>query len=125
MGLIVEGSGVAPTKHEDSSYQTVFAMLSPGCRGLITDHSFYTKFVKDKLIEIPIAKVDLNKCIMDNRLYVSPSTSEFDTLDITLSHGSDNNAAVASGLGQPLTITSSISAAKEGLVSNDRDLYTE
>ena len=125
LGLVVEGSGVTPTKHEDSSYQTVFAMLSPGCKNLITDESLYTKFVKDKLIEFPTARTNLNRCIVDNKLYLSPSTSEFDTINVALSHGKDPNAAIASGLGQPLTITSSSSTQKEGTIADDRDLYAE
>ena len=41
VGVVVEGKGVVATKHDDATQQTVFAMLSPGCKGAIEETGSY------------------------------------------------------------------------------------
>ena len=125
VGVVVEGKGVVATKHDDATQQTVFAMLSPGCKGAIEETGSYEEMIRDKTISFLTGQWNLDECVGKNVLYRAPSTSEFDTINVALSHGKDPNAAIASGLGQPLTITSSSSTQKEGTIADDRDLYAE
>ncbi|MFA5987012.1 MAG: hypothetical protein WC819_06740, partial [Parcubacteria group bacterium] len=112
IGVIVEGIGLGATKHEDASYQTVYAMLQPGCKDVIEPIGSYNETIKNKSINIKTASVNLGKCIEGVEsgvpLYVKPGTSEYDSLTVSLSTGaSQSGAAIPSGLGQPVHVTAS------------------
>ncbi|MEA3323066.1 MAG: hypothetical protein U9Q12_02490, partial [Patescibacteria group bacterium] len=114
IGVIVEGTGVEATKHQDATSQTVFALLSPGCRGILEEGGTYEETINDKVIEIEVGNFEdlefeegLNKCVLENELYVKPGTSEYDSLNVELSSGSStaSQSSTASGLGQEMTIS--------------------
>jgi hypothetical protein len=125
IGVIVEAQGFAATKHGDATYQTVFAMLPPGCNGLIHNKGQYNTFVKSKSLNIKTAEVDLNKCILENNLYVKPGTSEYDALNVSLSHGSNQQTSIPSGLSEPMRITATAGQVQGGSISQPQNLYYE
>ena len=125
ISVIAEGKGSTPTKHEDPSFHTVFSMPGGGCGALDgVKKGKYSETSKGKVMDFLTAEINPADCV-SKKIFVTPSTSEFDTINVALSHGKDPNAAIASGLGQPLTITSSSSTQKEGTIADDRDLYAE
>ena len=130
IGVIVEGSGNDATKHENATYQTVFALMSPGCKNNIFPTGNYGETIKDKNIIIDTAVTDFDACIVENNLYTKPGTSEYDALDVTVSSGgssggSNTQAAIPSGLGIEKTITATAGQTQGGSISQPSDLYYE
>ncbi|PID52681.1 MAG: hypothetical protein CR972_00535 [Candidatus Moraniibacteriota bacterium] len=130
IGVIVEGRGYTATKHEDATYQTVFALLKPACKDELDDKTEYEETAKGKVIKIKTADVDLDKCVLKNNLFVKPGTLEHDALDVTLaiegvSKELSTQSAVPSGLGIEKTITASAGRVQEGTVSQPSSLYYE
>ncbi|MEA3323143.1 MAG: hypothetical protein U9Q12_02880, partial [Patescibacteria group bacterium] len=118
IGVVVEGIGAEATKHEDATHQTVFAMLSPGCKDRLENIDSYAEFIKYKSIEIKTATIEpeligsgvpgpIKVCPLRNMLFVKPGTSEYDSLNVELSSGSStaSQSSTASGLGQEMTIS--------------------
>ncbi|MFA5987025.1 MAG: hypothetical protein WC819_06805, partial [Parcubacteria group bacterium] len=120
MGVVVEGMGLAPTKHEDATYQTVFAMMQPGCKDTLLHFDNYDETVKGRTINIQTASIlsdnegesdamsgNIAMCVLNgDELFVKPGTSEYDSLTVSLSTGaSQSGAAIPSGLGQPVHVT--------------------
>ncbi|MEA3323160.1 MAG: hypothetical protein U9Q12_02965, partial [Patescibacteria group bacterium] len=104
--VVVEGMGAEATKHEDATYQTVFAMPSPGCKDLIEDSSSYSEMVKTKVMTINTTELTPKECVQED-LFIKPGTSEYDSLNVELSSGSStaSQSSTASGLGQEMTIS--------------------
>jgi hypothetical protein len=129
IGVVVEGLGEAATKHEDGTFQTVFALPKPGCKDVLEGTGSYEKTVKDKIIEIATGDVDLNECVLNNNLFTKPGTAEFDALNVTVSASSGQDkttqAATPSGLGIEKKITTTVAQVQGGNISNPHDLYYE
>ena len=139
IGVIVEGIGNEATKHENATYQTVFALMKPACKDVLQDDGSYMEEVKSKQLEIKVGylqdiedtqAVGLNACISINNLYTKPGTSEYDALDVTVSSGgssggSNTQAAIPSGLGIEKTITATAGQTQGGSISQPSDLYYE
>jgi hypothetical protein len=129
VSVIVEGSGYAATKHEDATYQTVFALPKPGCKDALFSTGNYAKTVKEKTVIINTAVTDLNTCIKKNNLFTKPGTAEFDALNVTVSASSGQDkttqAATPSGLGIEKKITTTVAQVQGGNISNPHDLYYE
>jgi hypothetical protein len=126
IGVIVEGVGTHATKHEDATNQTVFALLSPGCKDKIDETGDYEEIVNDKVIKIKTGEVgdankeiDFYKCINSddgNNLYVKPGASEYNSIAVDILAGADSESASAtsSGIGQEMTISSTASQKETG-----------
>ena len=129
IGVIVEGVGVEATKHEDSTYQTVFAMLTPGCKGVVKSTGTYAEFINSKSIEIQTGKLDggLEECVNKNKLYVKPGTSEYDVLTVSITSDNDVVAAdtISSGLGQELNLVATANQKQGGSISELSHVYYE
>ena len=127
--VIVEGQGLASTKHEDASYQTVFAMPAPGCKALEEakkDAGKYGETIKKKVIEIDTVKLDPAECLSQD-LFTKPGTSEYDALNVTVSSGSSSasSASTPSGVGKEMKITAHAGQTQGGSISNSNHLYYE
>ena len=138
IGVIVEGIGNEATKHENATYQTVFALMKPACKDVLQDDGSYIEEIKSKQIEVRVGELKdeesgaegLNGCIQLNDLYIKPGTSEYDALDVTVSSGgssggSNTQAAIPSGLGIEKTITATAGQTQGGSISQPSDLYYE
>ena len=130
IGVIVEGIGLEATKHEDASYQTIYALLDPACDDVgMNANGAYNEMVKNKAIHIKTAGLTdegFYYCIEENNLYVKPGTSEYDALNVTVSSNTGNGAsqaAVPSGLSQPMKITAHAGQTQGGSISNPTHLY--
>ncbi len=132
IGVIVEGTGVEATKHQDATSQTVFALLSPGCEGILEEGGTYEETINDKVIEIEVGNFGklefeegLNKCVLENELHVKPGTSEYDSLNVEISSGSStaSQSSTASGLGQEMTISALANQTQGGSISNAKHVY--
>ncbi len=124
--VVVEGQGSESTKHENSSYQTVFAMIEPGCQEILEEDSAskssYEEAVKEKVVTHLTAIVNPVECISP-KMYVKPGTSEYDSLKVDVSQGYNEEASVASGLGQPMHVTASAGQTQGGSISSPTHLY--
>ncbi len=138
IGVIVEGLGMEPTKHEDGGYQTVFAMLQPGCKDRLENFGKYGETVKKKVIEIQTATIEpeeigsnipgpIKVCALRNNLFTKPGTSEYDALNVTVSSGSSSasSASTPSGVGKEMKITAHAGQTQGGSISNSNHLYYE
>jgi hypothetical protein len=127
--VIVEGQGMATTKHENASYQTVFAMPAPGCKALEDakeNSGKYGETIKKKVIEIETVELDLKECLSEE-LFSKPGTSEYDALDVNVSSGSSSasSASTPSGVGKEMKITAHAGQTQGGSISNSNHLYYE
>jgi hypothetical protein len=129
IGVVVEGMGNTATKHEDATYQTVFALPKPGCEGALEDINEYQETIKKKVVKIKTANISIDECIKKNNLFTKPGTAEFDALNVTVSASSGQDkttqAATPSGLGIEKKITTTVAQVQGGNISNPHDLYYE
>ena len=130
LGVVVEGMGAESTKHEDATYQIVYAMMQPGCKDVIEPIGSYNETIKEKSINILTASANIGKCISGEEsgtpLYMSPGTSEYDALNVSVSTGaSQSGASVASGIDYPMHITATAGQSQGGAISPSQKLYYE
>ncbi len=67
VGVIVEGTSMIQTKHDDSSYMIMWALSKNDCPiSLASSTGSYTKEIKGYNVNIPTADLDLNRCLERN-----------------------------------------------------------
>ncbi len=72
VGVVVEGTALSPTKHDDSSFKIMWAFSKNNCSiGKADGTGSYTKQVKGFPVTFPTANIDLNDCLEQN--LVDPS----------------------------------------------------
>lgn len=82
VGVVVEGTSMMPTKHNDSSNGIMWAFSKNRCRPLGGTGSYVTR-VKGYQVVIPTIDMDLNDCIPDN--LVDPTEGgQATNLDLTV-----------------------------------------
>jgi hypothetical protein len=128
IAVVVEGMGLGMTKHEDATYQTVFAVPKEGCQKAIENASkeSYEETAKKKVVTIEVAEMNPRDCVTAE-IFQKPGTSQFDALNVNVNHASPSaqNTSVASGLSQPMQITAHANGVKGGGISNSEHLYYE
>ena len=131
ISVVVEGMGTVATKHEDATYQTVFALPKPGCGEFDSDDiDDYEETIKQKVVQIKTVDVNIAEDCISADIFSKPGTSEYDALDVTVSSGgssggSNTQAAIPSGLGIEKTITATAGQTQGGSISQPSDLYYE
>lgn len=67
VGVVVEGNSLFTTKHDDSSFKTMWAFSKNDCPMSEAEGTgSYTKTIKNYQVTIPTANIDLNNCLERN-----------------------------------------------------------
>jgi len=67
VGVVVEGTSMMPTKYDDSSSMVIWAFSKKDCPLSLADSTgAYVKSIKGYSVTLPVADINLNKCIERN-----------------------------------------------------------
>lgn len=123
IGVVVEGTFAVPTKHDDNTYQSVFAFMSDGCKP--RKKGAYMVNIKGDENLIRTAKMDipmLNECLRDN--LTKPGLNEHEGLRVSMTYSDDASQAVTSGEDQLLSFdTRALFSESGGMIDTSRLHY--
>jgi hypothetical protein len=112
IGLVVEGTSMLSTKHDDSSMMIMWAFSGDGCRVVHTGS--YTASIKGYAVTIPTTSMgrnDFNKCLKDNLvdpLGAGQTNSKNIELDVSATPDNPTNDKTGEKSGDTVTATASI-----------------
>ncbi|HWQ59899.1 MAG TPA: hypothetical protein VN420_01980 [Candidatus Fimivivens sp.] len=112
IGLVVEGSAMTPTKHDDSSMMTMWAFTGDGCR--VTDTGSYDTMIKGYNVTIPstdMTQDDIDSCLerdlVDPLTYGQGSAKKIE-LDVAATPENPINDQTEERAGDTVTATAAI-----------------
>lgn len=125
VGVVVEGTSMLPTKHNDSSNAIMWAFSKNRCR-LQGGTGSYTTTVKGYQVIIPTVDMDLNDCIVDN--LVDPTEGgQATNLDMTVTASPEDplNDVTNRGDGDRLEVTATNVNAAQAIQNTYYDWRVE
>lgn len=114
MGVVVEGTSMFPTKHDNSSNMIMWAFPKKNCPPKNTGS--YTTTIKGYAVVIPTVDMDLNSCIEKN--LINPAQGgQATNLEVSVSATPDNpvNDETSDKGGDAVDVQASISNAQHSL----------
>lgn len=114
VGVVVEGTSMLPTKHEDSSNMIIWAFSKNDCK-LDGDTGSYQKTIKGYNVVIPTIDMDLNDCLADN--LVDPAQGgQATNLEVNLSATPDDpiNDSTDGNNGDAVVVSASVNNSSQG-----------
>ena len=107
VGVVVEGTSMIPTKHDDSSMMIMWAFPKNNCEPEGTNS--YTQSIKGYDVDIPTADMDLNDCLENN--LIDPRQGQVSKLEVALNYSPENPINDPSGDEEGDTLVTHASAS--------------
>ena len=116
VGVVVEGTSMVPTKHNDSSNMIMWAFSKNNCKISRGSTGTYAKQIEGYQVSIPTISIDLNDCLEDN--LVDPTEGgQATNLELTVTSSPQDviNDISTRGDGDMLEVTATVNNGSQGI----------